>query len=656
MTPIRLLCASSLLLCAPLSAQDLRGLDPANLDPAVAACSDFYRHANGGWLRRTPVPAGHGSHGLFEEMREAHRQQRLRLLAEIAADPARQGQPLADFIAGGLDEAAIEAASRRELDALLAPTAAIDPPPKRLPALIATLHTRGLPLLFRAEVAQAEDGPHLRLLAGGLGLPDRDYYLREDAPARALLGHYRGYVERLLTLAGSSDPANDAAWVLDAEVRLARGWPAPGSSAPALTASVRDLQRRYPAIDWRGWLAANGLARQPRLTLADPAYFDELNRMIASGQPAQWRAYLRFHIAHLLAPFLGHEFVAVHDDFFQRTLRGRSAMPTRAERVLEVTERVLGPAFEQAVVERQLPPATRAAVEQQVADLRAILREGLAGAAWLPETARAAAVERLDQLSVEIALPGAGVAPGALRFDRSRHADNVLRAAAQLHRERLARLQQRGSTRDAETTPLMAAQYDPRSNKLQLGIGVLAPPLFDPAGDPALSYGSLGALVGHELLHGFDLAGAAWAGETPDAARIAAYESHTAPLRVQYAGYRSIGDRPVDGHRTLAENAADLAGLELAWRAWQQRHGAIAPADAGAQAPAQRFFLGWAQMWRRNYRDEDLIRRLRQDPHPPAPFRVNGPLPHLDGFAAAFGCSSADPLYLAPEARLRMFR
>ena len=653
----RLFVAFALSAAGLVAAPSAAAVDPADLDASVAACSDFYRHANGGWLARTPVPPGLGSFGLFDELRERHRQQRLVLVRELAADPARQGEPLADFLASGLDEAAIEAVARRDLDGLLALLGPLDKPARQVPGVVAALQARGLPLLFGSDVVHEDGSPRLRLLAGGLGLPDRDYYLRQDGPARALLGHYRSYVERLLTLAGSSTPADDAAWVLDAEMRLARGWPAADGSTTSNRAvqTLRELQRRYPAIDWRGWLKANGLSRQNSLVLADPAYFDELNRLIAEAHPVQWRAYLRFQVAHLLAPFLGSEFLALHDEFFQRALRGREA-PTRAERVLEATERLLGPQFEQALGERLLPPPSRQAVEQLVDALRASLREGLATAPWLPDAeARQAAVARLDRLAVEIALPGASASAAEVRFDRGRYGDNVLRAAAGLQRERLQLLQRRGTTRDALTTPAMAAQYDPRSNKLQLGLGVLQPPLFAADADPAQVHGSLGALIGHELLHGFDLAGAAWAGETPEPARIAAWERHVAPLRTQYDGYRSLGGRAIDGGRTLAENAADLAGLELAWRTLQQRHADLPPQDASGHSPAQRFHLGWARMWRRNHRDEDLLRRLQNDPYPPAEFRVNGPLPHQPSFLEAFGCRAGEPLFLAPEQRLRMF-
>jgi putative endopeptidase len=652
----RAICTALLAFATPLAAQDLR-FDSTHLDASVSACTDFYRHANGGWLDRNPVPPGAGSHGLFDEMRQRHLQQRLVLVRELAADTARTGEPIADFIASGLDEQAIESAGRMDLDVLLAPIAAIDKPARQVSDLIATLHARGLPLLFRADVLQHGDGPQLRLLAAGLGLPDRDYYLREDAAARTLLGQYRGYVERMLALAGSADPANDAAWVLDAEMRLARGWPAMHDRAPdAESQALRALQRSYPAIDWRGWLKANGLARQSTLALAEPAFFAELNGLIANAPAVQWRAYLRFHIAHLMAPFLGAEFVRAHDGFFQQVLRGRTTPLTRAERVLDAAERVLGPAFEQAVNDRLLPASSRAAAEQLVADLRATLREGLGSAPWLHDAeARQAAVARLDMMAVELALPGAPTDLGNIRFDRGRYAENVLRAAVRLQRQREARLQQRGTVRDAVTTPAMAAQYDPRSNKLQVGVGVLQLPLFDATGDQAWNFGSLGAVLAHEMLHGFDLAGAAWAGETPSAQRIAAFEHHTAPLRAQYQAYRDGGDRPIDGARTLAENAADVAGIEIAWRTLQNKHPELA-ANGSGHAPGQRFFLGWAQMWRRNYTDADLLRRLQRDPYPPSAFRVNGPVLHQAAFATAFGCNAGQPMFLPPEQRLTMFR
>lgn len=651
----RLLCPALLALALPLAAQPPAAFDPRTLDPAVPACSDFYRHANGGWLRSTPVPPGRGSVGMLDQLAEAHRQQRLQLLQALATDPARAGDPLADFLASGLDEAAIQTIGRRHLDALLAPIGKLDNPPKQVPALLAALHAGGMPIVFRADVAQLDGGPQLRLLPAGLGLPDRDYYLREDSATRELLGNYRAYVERLLTLAGSTDPATEAAWVLDAEMRLARGWPPHGDPAAVdKGVPLRELQRRYPASDWRDWLRAQGLKGEDSVALPHPAFFTELDTLIASGHAVQWRAYLRFHVAHLLAPFMPADFVAAHDDFFQKTLRGRTVLPTRAERTLEAAERLLGPAFERAVDAALLPATRRQAAEQLVGELRAALRERLAEVAWLPGDERAAAIARLDRLSLEIAKPGSGGALEGVGFDRTRYAENVLRAAARLQRARYATLGRKPAAREEAPTPPMAAQYDPRSNKLQLGIALLQPPLFDPAVDPAATLGGLGALIGHELLHAVDLAGAAWAGETPSPQRIAAFEAHTAPLKTQFDGYRALGDRPLDGARLLAENAADLAGLELAWRVFTAK-AASAPA-AGDHTPAQRFFLAWAQLMRRNSLDQELLRRLAQDPQAPAEFRVNGPLSQLPEFADAFGCPDASPLRRPAEQRVRMLR
>lgn len=656
--PIRrpaLLCSVLFALASPLAAQPPVALDPRSLDPAVPACTDFYRHANGGWLRSTPVPPGRASFGMLDQVAEAHRQQRLQLLQAIASDPARQGDPLADFLASGLDEAALQALGRRHLDALLAPIAKIDNPPRQVPALIAALHAGGMPIVFRADVAQLDGGPQLRLLPAGLGLPDRDYYLREDNATRELLGNYRAYVERLLALTGSADPANEAAWVLDAEMRLARGWPPHGDPmAVDKGVALRELQRRNPALDWRGWLKAQDLKGQDVVALPHPAFFGELDTLVASGHAVQWRAYLRFHVAHLLAPFMAAEFVAAHDDFFHKTLRGRAELPTRAERTLEAAERLLGPAFERAVDAALLPAPRRQAAEQLVGDLRTALRERLAEVSWLPGDERAAAIARLDRLSLEIARPGSGGALDGVGFDRTRYAENVLRAAARLQRARYATLGKRPAAREEAPTPPMAAQYDPRSNKLQLGIALLQPPLFEPAADPALTLGGLGALIGHELLHALDLAGAAWAGETPSPQRIAAFEAHTAPLKVQFDGYRALGDRPLDGARLLAENAADLAGLELAWLVFSAK-AASAPA-AGDHTTAQRFFLAWAQLMRRNYLDQDLLRRLTHDPQAPAEFRVNGPLSQLPEFADAFACPDAAPMRRTAEQRVRMLR
>jgi len=650
----RLLLPALLMFVPPLAAQSPDGIDPRNLDTTVAACTDFYRHANGGWLQRVAVPRGMPSFGLLDELERRHRQRELALIGELATDAARTGEPLADFVASGLDEATIEAAGRRQIDPLLAEFAKIGEPPKQVPALIAALQSRGLPVLFRVDVAEVGGKRMPIVFAGGLGLPDRDFYLREDGDTRDLLGRYRTYIEQLLTAAGSTDPAGEAAWVLDAEMRLARGWPGTtGNPAPPVVMTPRELRKRYPAFDWRDWIKAHDLKKQDAIAVADPAFFTELDSLVANAHPVQWRALLRFRVAHLLAPFLSGAFVDAHDGLFQRALRGRSDPRERSEQVLEATRRVLGPAFDAAMLQRYLPPADRQAAEAMVVRLRDTLGQRLASVPWLPDGERAAALTRLEQLSVEIAAPADAGIPEGLRFDRARYSENVLNAAARLQRDRLASLDARGAQALSrpQSTPPMAAQYDPRSNKLQLGLALLQPPLFQPQ-DPALTWGALGALLGHELMHGFDLAGAAWAGQTPDPARIEAWQRHTLPLVAQYNGMQALG-QAVDGSRTLPENAADVGGLELAWHAWSAAD--PGPADIGGHSAAQRFFLGWAQLMRRNYRDDELLRLLRDDRQPPSEFRVNGPLAHLPTFAGAFGCKSGQPMVRDDAARLQMF-
>lgn len=655
MRPRSLLLPLLLAPCLAPQAQELPPIDPRHFDTSVAACTDFHRHVNGGWLDTHPVPRGSDSIGLFDQLEQQHRQRELALLRALAADPARAGEPLADFIASGLDAAAVEAAGAGPLDALLGQLDKLSAPPKQVPALLDTLQSRGLPVAFRIDVTEI-DGKRLPILhAGGLGLPDRDYYLRQDPAARELLGRYRAYVEQLLALVGSADPATDAAWVLDVEMRLARGWIDTATATPPAVLSISELRKRYPSLDWRGWQKAHGLKRADRFAIASPAFFSELDTLVSSGHPVQWRAWLRFRVAHLLAPFLGARFVELHDSLFERTLRGRSEPLERAERVLQSTSRVLASSFDQAMLQRYLPAEDRAAVERLVEAQRNALRAALPTVAWVPDEARGELTERLDKLSVEIAEPASEGVPDGLRFDRGRYLENVLKAAAALQKQRLDSLDagSKAALPAPRGTPPLAGQYDPRSNKLQIGLALLQPPLFQPQSDPALTHGALGALIGHELIHAVDLAGAAWAGRTPDAARIDAWQTRTAPLVTMYDGLQSAG-QPIDGTRTLAENAADLGGLELAWRTFSATHDLRLPEQHGL-TPAQRFFVGWAQMWRRNARDSELQRLLQNDLQAPAEWRVNAPLSQLAAFSDAWACKPGQPMRRHDAERVQLF-
>ncbi len=646
--------ALALLLAGPALALDTR-----DLDPKTPACRDFYQYANGGWLNATPVPPGRESIGTFDVLIERNRAQQEALLQEILQQPKSELDGIiADFVASGFDEAGVEAAGLGPVAALLAEVDALAKP-KQLPQLLARWHARGIPVALRFDAGDDLKSPD-QVIAyatqGGLILPDRDYYLRQDADARELLGHYRGYVQTLLGLAGSTNAEADSARALTMEIRLATAsldllqLRDPNNSYRPI--ETRELNKRYPAMRWNDFLKAQGVGKLKALSLAPASFFDVLEKMLAQTPLDDWKPYLKLQVLDAMAPYLGSAFVGAHDQFHGALLRGQAAPPDRTRRVLAAADLALGDAIGQRFVERYLPEPAQVAAAQVVDDVRAALRQRLSSAPWLGEASRALAVAKLDALDVQLARPAQWRSLEGLKLSRSSYAGNVLAAADLRNRLRMATI---GGKRSEELFPLATqlvnGYYAPNRNQLVLSAGLLQPPLFDVNADAAQNYGALGAMVGHELMQGFDAvgqlfdaSGALQGGWT--VAEREAYLARTQPLETQYNAYTAVGAIKVNGRLTRTKNTADLAGLELAYAAFSTRVGDVKLPQREGQSPAQRFFLSWAGLWRRNDLEPALVARLSVDVHAPPRQRVNGPLLNMPAFAEAFACKAGLPMTL----------
>jgi len=646
---------SLLFSAAPAFAQTpIASLDARNLDTKTAACVDFYQYANGGWLAANPIPNGYASWGTFEEMNQASLLKQRELL-EAPAGSDHADRLLSQLYSAGLDEAAVEAAGATPLQPLLARIDQIKKP-KDIPAAIAALHARGIPVLFDFGSNDDLKDPSLRILyanQGGLGLPDRDYYLRSDEATKNLMTAYRGYVERLLTLAGSKHPSADADAVLAVETRLAKSSLTllqlrdPNNSYRPI--AIKQLDKLTPGFKWADYIKAQGIAAPATISLAHEAFFKEASAMMATLPLDQWKAYLKFQSAHAMAPYLSRGFVDAHDAMFLRTLRGSQEPMPRWKRVLGTVDTLLPQALGQRYLQSEFTPARAEAAQKLIDTLRATLRGNLEKASWLGADSRAEALAKIDTLDVKLGGPTTKLDYSSLDLSKGSYGDKVLAATAWLHKLRLGAA---GKPREPWQWPqppqAVNLYYDPARNQLVVPAGIVQAPLFDPAADDAANYGGLGTLIAHELFHGFDGIGngfnaqgqiAPWQSQ----ADIDAFKALTAPLEFQYDAYKALGDIRVSGRLTHAENIADLAGAQIAWEAFLSTKPDLA-AKIGNTTAAQRFFLAYAQDWRRNYRDEELSLLSRIDVHAPSKFRVNGPLANFTPFADAFACKDTQTL------------
>jgi putative endopeptidase len=645
------------------------------MDRGVDPCVDFYAYSCGGWMKSNPVPGDHSSWGVYDKLHEDNLEFLGQVLAE-AAQPRAGRDPLTaqigDFFASCMDEAAIArggaAPLRPDLDAIAAIRTAGD-----LAAAVARLQlATGASVLF--EVGSSQDyKDSSRVIAvvaqGGLGLPDRDYYLRDDARSTDIRARYVEYVARLLGKLGESPAAAaaEARQVLALETHLAR---ASISRVEERTpANVYHLQSREqlaalaPSFAWDRWFAAlaaglPALRDLRTLNVAEPGFFRGLEPLLRDTELATLRTYLRWRLVDARASQLAGDFEVSHFDFHQGFLRGVKQMQPRWRRCVGWVDRDLGEALGRVYVERAFGAAAKARTVKMVEEIERAMDADLRQLPWMSAATRAEALRKLHAMGNKVGYPDRWRDYGAVRVARQDFAGNVERATLFETRRQLAKIGQpvdRGEW--GMTPPTVNAYYDPQKNEINFPAGVLQPPLFDPRLDDAPNYGDTGGTIGHELTHGFDDEGRQFdfAGNlrdwwTPADARE--FETRARCVEEQYGRYVAIDDVKINSKLTLGEDVADLGGLLLAWLAWRDatRGQRLAPIDG--LTPEQRFFVGYGQSWCTNQRDEERRLRAVTDPHSPPRYRTNGVVANLPEFRQAFGCKTGQPMAPATTCRV----
>ena len=641
------------------------GVDSALLDRTVRPCDDFYRFANGAWLSSASIPPEERAWGAFAEIRDRNQAVLREILETVSRDPKPEhgtpSQKVGDLFASGMDEAGIERAGltpiaddRKRIDRTR--TA------RDRAAIIATLHLRrAFPCFAVTVLPDAKDSRTnlLQIQQGGLGLPDRDYYLKDDDRSKETRDRYRAHVKRMLELFGHRDPARDTETILRMETRLARAsMPRVDQRDPDKVynkLTLAELVALAPGFDWPAYLAALGV-RETVLNARQPAFFAELSLLSREASAEDWRTYLRWHLLHARAPYLPAQFEDEDFAFFQRSLQGVPAQQPRWKRVLETVDQRIGEALGQLYVERAFPPEAKQKVIELVEDLRGALGERIEGLDWMTDATKAEALRKLHAFRVKMGYPDRWRDYSGLEIDRGAYATNVARADAFETRRQLAKL---GEPVDREewrmSPPTVNAYYASSYNEIVFPAGILQPPLFDPKADDAVNYGAIGMVIGHEMTHGFDDAGSKFDAdgnlkEWWVAADRAAYNERTDLVVKQFDEYEPVPGHKVNGKLTLGENIADLGGLKIAFAAFMRSARKRAKAVDGF-TPEQRFFLGFAQGWRSLWRDEAMRVRLVTDPHSPPQFRCNGPLSNLPEFFEAFGCDSEGAMSRPQEVR-----
>ena len=632
-------------------------LEPQTMDRNADPCTDFYQYANGKWLAANPVPADRSTYSTFDEVSERNLKD-LKALIEAAEAPGAAGagkaaQMVGAFYRSGMDEARIEAAGAAPLAGELALIAGLQ---RRvdLPALVAHFHAAGISPLFGIGVDQDAKNT-LRYIPqlgqGGLGLPDRDYYLKSDVKTLAIRRQYEAHVARMLELLGDA-PAlarRNAAVVLAMETRLARA----SMSKVALRdpqasyhlSDLKGLQKIAPQADWRGYFAKVGLADPGQFNIGQPAFFAEASKMMATESLPHWQTYLRWQLVNAAASDLSTPFVDADFDFKGRVLGGTKELQPRWKRVLRTIDGAIGEALGELYVARYFGPEAKTEALAMVGNIKLAMRQTINDLPWMTAATKTEALKKLDAVVVKIGYPDKWRDYSALQIDDSDYFGNSLRAAQFEFRRNLAKLGHpidRGEW--GMTPPTVNAYYNPTMNEIVFPAGILQPPLFLVSADAASNYGDTGATIGHELTHAFDDEGRqfdasgnlkSWWTKADEASFLA----RAKVIETQFDEITPIDNLHVNGKLTAGENIADLGGLKIALKALDMAQGAHPqPALIDGLTVRQRFFVAYAQSFRANMREEKLRLQLATDPHSPDKYRVLAPLANMTEFAEAFSC------------------
>jgi len=636
------------------------GFDTRLVDKTVKPCADFFQYACGGWIAANPIPPEYSRWGRFSEVAERN-QQTLRKILEAAASAKKRDamhQKIGDFYASCMDEAAAESAGAAPLAPELTRIDAIQDV-AGLATEAAHLQPIGVTVLFRFDsTPDFEDARRMigEVDQGGLGLPDRDYYTKDDDRSQKIREQYVEHMEKMFALAGDSPEKAkaEAASVMAIETALAK--------ASMTRVERRDPKKRAnrmdrkqlgdlaPTLPWQEYFAAAGQPDLASANVASPPFFKGLDAELQSRDIGAWRSYLRWHVIHDAAPMLSSAFVNEDCRFSGTVLTGAEKLQPRWKRCVSATDRSLRDALGQPYVDAAFGAKAKQRTKEMVQGLLEAMKADLAELTWMDAETKARAQQKLAAFYPKIGYPDKWVDFSTVKVDRGSWLANSSRArefAAKRELAKIGKLVDRTEWR--MTAPTVNASYSAQRNEITFPAGILQPPFFDNALDDAPNYGGIGAVIGHEVSHGFDDQGRQFDGDGNlkdwwSAESAKEFVRRASCVEKQFSSYVSVDDLHVNGKLTLGENIGDLGGLKIA-------HAAFRKAQAGKKSDPidgftadQRFFLGWAQVWCSAQRPEEARLRVQTDPHAPEKYRVMGPLSNMPDFAKAFECEEGAPM------------
>src|SRR5450631_1311280 len=661
----------------------LSGVDTQYVDDSVRPQDDLYRHLNGKWLDTFEIPADKGAYGAFTRIDDATQEQ-LRSIVEglaasrtgglsasssdgsaAAAAPGADAQKIADLYASFMDEERLETLGLEPLKAAFEDIEAMADQ-RDIPALIARFNRTGAGAPYDIDIdADPKDSTRYAASIGqsGLGLPDRDYYLKDDAKLKDARVKYFAHMERMLSMAGDLHARQSAADILKLETAMAElQWTRVANRDPEKTynkIALADLHTLMPTYGWQRYLQRSGIfGKTDYVIIQQPSYFSGLDKLIADTPLSVWKSYFKWHQLAAAAPYLSKAFVDERFAFTGTSLRGIPQNRLRWKRGMTIVDGAMGEAIGRLYVAKYFPPQHKARMEDLVRNLIEAYRQDIVTLDWMSPETKKGAQEKLAKLVTKIGYPNTWRDYSALVITRDDLWDNVVRAGEFEYRRNIDKLGKPIDRSEWQMTPqTVNAYYNPVMNEIVFPAAILQPPFFDATADDAVNYGGIVAVIGHEVSHGFDDQGSQYDadGNLRDwftAADHAKFAAGTKALVAQYDAYEPVSGYHVNGELTLGENIADNSGLALAYKAYQLSLAGKASPIIDGFTGEQRLYLGWVQVWRGKVREDEAIRRIKVDPHSPPAVRGTAPLVNQPGFYSAFGVRSGDKMYLAPAQRV----
>lgn len=643
--------------------------DTSNMDLSIKPGEDFYLYVNGKWLRNNPVPDDKVSIGAFREVYDRNQEMIKNLLDEAAkdvdSDPASLRGQVGAYYASGLDSALIEEKGLTPLQARL--EMVNTETPDKIIETLAWFHSHFMAPAF--DISFYEDPKNTELVIvhlgqSGLGLPEREYYIGQSERLKEIRKEYQDFLSRFLQAGGYTPEKAEtaAASILSFETRLAE--------ASMNLVDRRDPQKTYhkmslselkaltPDLNWDLYFKTLGLDYDQYYNVHQPDFFREINQMLSNIPPEVWNDYFTWNLMDRMAHYLPSEINALHFDFFNRYLSGQKVMEPRTKRVLDQANWILGDMLARLYVETYFPPEAKEKMTELTGNLKRALKQRIENVDWMTDKTREKALVKLETMRIKIGYPDSWDDFSGLILTRDDYFGNFLRIAAyQFDLEKSKAGQEPDPEEWHMPAHIVNAYYSPLGNEVVFPAGILQPPFFNLHADDPVNYGGIGVVIGHEMTHGFDDHGRQydengmlndwWTAE--DAAQ---FDARSKKLIGQYDRYVVIDTFHINGELTLGENIADLGGVNVAYDALQLAKQNRDMKNIDGFTPDQRFFLGFAQIWRRNMSRETMIRRIMEDEHSPAHYRVVGPLENVDAFYEAFHIQPGDPRYRSPEERV----